>query len=182
MLSCKQERSVSNHLTSRCLKETCMLHVWKKNMHIIYIYMKMEARRSAVTPRPQWGGGGWLTPTWGVIDSLVGDWLQSSASTSSDPFGMTKSHKLQIILVLASNCTTVIFSVLQGLYIDRAWLVYIFLTTQPQPPVNSEKSWISLCKERSCRSQRGLCSPEFWAHLAIGKPSQACLVNLRLQH
>ena len=41
--------------------------------------MDMEARRSAVTPRPQWGGGGWLTPTWGVIDSLrfdsVSGWL-----------------------------------------------------------------------------------------------------------
>ena len=49
--------------------------------------MEMEARRSAVTPRPQWGGGGWLTPTWGVIDSLCSDsvsgWLIPSALVGS---------------------------------------------------------------------------------------------------
>ena len=32
--------------------------------------MAHEARRWAVTPRSQWGRGAWLTPTWGVIDSL----------------------------------------------------------------------------------------------------------------
>ena len=35
MLSCKQERSMSNHLKSQCLKETCMLHVSKKHACII---------------------------------------------------------------------------------------------------------------------------------------------------
>ena len=66
MLSCKQERKANQQSSEKpvperdkhvaCLKKNTYIYIY-----IIYTYMDMEARRSAVTPRPQWGAeGDWL--------------------------------------------------------------------------------------------------------------------------
>ena len=118
MLSCKQEWSLSNHLKSQCLKETCMLHVWKKTC----IYLEMEARRSAATPHRR------VTPTWGWLTHW---WVTDSVCS---PNYKVRLHHSPTLLewpnrtnYKSSSCwppIVLICSVLQGLYIDQAMSTY----------------------------------------------------------
>ena len=66
--------------------------------------MEMEARRSAVTPPPKCGGGGWLTPTWWVIDSLrsdsVGGWLIPSVLSLSLNLSQSSSKPAEHLGIL----------------------------------------------------------------------------------
>jgi len=52
MLSCKQERKVNEQSSEKPVPER------DKHVACLKKHACMEARRSAVTPRPQWGGGG----------------------------------------------------------------------------------------------------------------------------
>ena len=65
--------------------------------------MAHEARRRAVSPRRECGCGGWLTPTWGVIDSLWSD----SASGWPIPSGLRSGWRPYKTQKVAENPTRI---------------------------------------------------------------------------